>query len=46
MVRKRYVNGGKHIVPMDFAEYLRKPDMSENGKVYYGLDILVKVDEM
>ena len=27
----------KHIAPMDFAEYLRKSDGSENSeKVYYG----------
>ena len=50
MIRKRYIKGEKHIAPMDFAEYLRKPDVSE--KVYYGqflrnrLVILVKVDEM
>ena len=41
---------------MDFAEYLRKSDDSENGKVYYGqfyemgfmkgIFVLVKVDEM
>ena len=28
---------GKHIAPMDFAEYLRKSDDSENSKVRYGL---------
>ena len=48
---------GKHIAPMDFAEYLRKSDVSENSKVCYGLFyqnelqeslvvISVKVDEM
>ena len=25
----------QHIAPMDFAEYLRKSDVSDNGKVYY-----------
>ena len=50
------MKGGKHIVSMDFAEYLRKSDVSENSKVYYGrflrnglhvaIVILVKVDEM
>ena len=24
----------KHIGPMDFAEYLRKSDVSENSKIY------------
>ena len=32
---KTHIKGGKHIVSMDFAEYLRKPDVSENSKVYY-----------
>ena len=36
LIRKRHVKGGKHIAPMDFAEYLRKSDVSENSKVYYG----------
>ena len=36
---------------MDFAEYSRKSEVSENSKVYYGLFlkgivILVNVDEM
>ena len=31
-----HTKGGKHIVSMDFAEYLRKSDVSENSKVYYG----------
>ena len=41
---------------MDFAKYLRKSDVSENSKVYFGdiyeidfmkgIVILVKVDEM
>ena len=26
----------KFITPMDFAEHLRKSDVSENSKVYYG----------
>ena len=36
LIRKRHIKGGKHIAPMDFAEYLRKSDVSENSKVYYG----------
>ena len=32
---KIHIKGGKHIASMDFAEYLRKPDVSENSKVYY-----------
>ena len=35
-MRKIDIKGGKHSVPMDFAEYLRKSDVSEIGKVYYG----------
>ena len=27
--------GEKHIAQMDFAEYFRKSDVSENSKVYY-----------
>ena len=27
--------GEKHIAPLDFAEYLRKSDVSENSKFYY-----------
>ena len=27
--------GEKHIAPIDFAEYLRKSDVSDNSKVYY-----------
>ena len=34
--KKRYMKGEKHIVLMDFAEYLWKSDVSENSKVYYG----------
>ena len=30
------MKGGKYIASMDFAEYLRKSDVSENSKVYYG----------
>ena len=36
LIRKRHIKGGKHIAPMDFAEYLRKSDIAENSKVYYG----------
>ena len=47
LIRKRHIKGGKHIAPMDFAEYLRKSDVSEKSKVYMtGIVILVKVDEM
>ena len=54
--KKRQIKGEKHIAPMDFAEHLRKSDVSENSKVYMvdvykmdfmkGIVILVKVDEM
>ena len=56
MIRKRHIKGGKHIAPMDFADYLWKWDVLENSKVYYGrfykmhfmkgIVTLVKVDEM
>ena len=26
----------KQIAPMNFVKYLRKPDVSENNKAYYG----------
>ena len=29
------MKGEKHIAPMDFAECFRKPDVSENSKVFY-----------
>ena len=31
LIRKRYIKGGKHIASMDFGEYLRKSDVSENS---------------
>ena len=33
--KKRHIKGRKHIATMDFTEYLRKLDVSENIKVYY-----------
>ena len=44
------MKGEKHIAAMDFGEYLRKLDVSEKSKIYYGnfmegIVILVKVDE-
>ena len=45
------MKGENHIAPMDFAEYPRKSDISENSKGYYGqflrkaIVMLVKVDE-
>ena len=36
LVKKRQIKTKKHIAPMDFAEYLRKSDFSENSKIYYG----------
>ena len=56
MIRKRHIKGGKHTAPMNFAEYLRKSDVSENSKVYFGrfyemdfmkdVVIIANVDEM
>ena len=34
-VGKRNIKGEKHIAQMDFAEYLRISDVSENSKAYY-----------
>ena len=55
-LQKRHIKGEKHIAQIDFAEHLRKSDVSENSKIYYGrflqnglmkgIVILVKVDEM
>ena len=36
LIKKRRVKGEKYITPIGFAEYLRKLDVSENSKVYYG----------
>ena len=36
MIEKRHIKGEKDITRMNFAEHLRKSDVSENGKVYYG----------
>ena len=35
-LKKRHIKGEKHITQIDFAEYLRKLDVSENTKVYCG----------
>ena len=32
---KKNIKGEKHIAQMDFAEYLRKSDVSGNRKAYY-----------
>ena len=42
LIRKRHIRVGKHIAPMDFADYLRKSDVSENSKVYSGQAISTK----
>ena len=34
-LNKRHIKGDHHITQMDFAEYLRKSDVSENTKVHY-----------
>ena len=53
LIKKRLIKGEKDITPMNFAEHLRKSDVSENSKVYYvqflqngiheGIDILVQL---
>ena len=35
----------KHTAPIDFAEYLRKPDVSDNSKVYYGRFLQIELHE-
>ena len=35
LIKKRHMKGEKQIAPMDFAEYLRKSDFSENSKICY-----------
>ena len=35
-IKKKNIKGEKHIAQMDVAEYLRKWDVPENSKVYYG----------
>ena len=53
MIKKRHIKGEKRINPMDFVEYLKKSDVSENSKVYYNSMkwtswkvLVVKVDGM
>ena len=36
MIKKRHTKGEKYITLMNFAEHLRKSDVSENSKKYYG----------
>ena len=42
MIKKIHIKGEKHITPMDFAEDLRKSDVSENSKVCYMVDFYEK----
>ena len=35
-LKKDISKGWKHIALMDFVKYLRKSDVSENSRVYYG----------
>ena len=35
-ILKKDINCEKHLTPMDLKENLRKSDVSENSKVYYG----------
>ena len=34
--QKKSYQRWKNIAPMDFAEYLKKSDVSRNRKIYYG----------
>ena len=34
--KKRYDNSEEYIAPMNFAEYIKKSNVSKNSKVYYG----------
>ena len=42
LIKKIHIKGEKHITPMDFAEDLRKSDVSENSKVCYMVDFYEK----
>ena len=56
MIKKRHIKSENYVTPMDFAEHLRKSDLSENSKFItidsYEMDfmkvivILVKVDKI
>ena len=56
LIKKRHIKSEKYVTPVDFAEHLRKSDLSENSKFItidsYEIDsmkvivILVKVDKM
>ena len=43
--KKRHIKGEKHITQMDFAEYLRKSDVSENTEIGFmkGIDEMYKI---
>ena len=43
LIRKRHIRGGKHIASMDFADYLRKSEVSESSKIYSGRAISTKL---
>ena len=34
LIKIKYIKGEEHIALMDFAEHLRKSDVSENSKVF------------
>ena len=36
LIKKRRIKGEKYITPMDLTEHLRKLDVSEVSKLYYG----------
>ena len=42
LIRKRHIKGGKHIASMDFAEHLRKSDVSEKFIIgnFYEMDFM------
>ena len=46
LIRKRHIRGGKHIAPMDFADYLRKSEVSESSKIYSGRAISTKLTSL
>ena len=35
-MEKRQIIDKKHIVPIDFVDYLRKSDVLENSEIYFG----------
>ena len=46
LIKKRRIKGEKYITPMDLTEHLRKLDVSEVSKLYYGWFLRNRLYEM